>query len=324
MNDVSYAEAFLMALSDAMEQDRRVTLIGRPFSLGPTRELANRIRDRFPDRVLNPPTSEPGNAAVGAGAAMAGLRPFVDLGTGAFSFLAFSQIVNEASLAHYMSGGRLTAPVVYHVSHGVRGVGAPQHSHDMHAYLWNTPGLQILMPSTPADAYGLVRTALASPNPSMILSHFKQWAVRGPAPDGNPIPLGRAAIRRAGRDATILAVSLMVDVAMEAATLLAAEGIEAEVLDPRTLTPLDEEAILASVARTGRLVVVDESPLHGGVASGLAGMVADRGFASLRAPIRRVARPDTPVPGSAAMEAFLVPDAARVAMAVRETIAFKR
>lgn len=313
---MSYAEAVLTALGDAMASDDRVNLIGRPFSLGPTRVLAQGLKEKFPDRVHEPPTSEAVNAAVGAGAAMAGARPFVDLGTGAFSFLAFSQIVNEAAVCNYMSGGRLQSPVVYHVNHGVRGAGAPQHSHDMHPYVWNTPGLQIILPSTPNDAYGLLRSALASPNPTFMMSHFKLATTMGDVRIGESIPLGLSEVKRQGSDVTIIAVSLMVHAALEAAELLAAVGCNAEVIDVRSLTPLDEAGLLESVGRTGRVVVVDEAPLHGGVASGIAGMIADRGFASLKAPIRRVARPDTPIPASSAMENFLVPTSEDIKSAV--------
>ena len=314
---ITYAEAVLTALGDAMLADPRVSLVGRPFSLGPTRVLAAKLKQSFPDRVAEPPTSESANAALGAGAAMAGARPFVDLGTGAFSFLAFSQIVNEAAVCRYMSGGRLSAPVVYHVNHGVRGSGAPQHSHDMHAFLWNAPGLQIVMPATPSDAYGLVRAALISPDPTFVMSHFKLATIEGPVESGLILPFGKADIKRRGKDVTIVALSLMVHYALSAAERLAGEGVDAEILDLRTLTPLDEETILNSVEKTGRLVVVDESPLHGGVSSGIAGMVADRGFRLLKAPIRRVGRPNTPVPASRVMEDFLVPDEDNIITAVR-------
>lgn len=318
---ITYAEAFLTAIGDAMAADPRVSLIGRPFSLGPTRVLVEGLRARFPDRVSEPPISEPATAALGAGAAMAGMHPFVDLATGAFSFLAFSQLVNEAPVAHYMSGGRLAVPVTYHVTQGVRGAGAPQHSHDMHGHLWNSPGLQILMPANPADAYGLVRAALASRNPSIILSHFKLAGVEGELPEPRgALPLGKAEIKRRGRDVTVVALSLMVQLALRAAAILAAEGIEVEVLDPRTLAPFDEEAVLASVARTGRLVVVDETPLQGGVASGIAGMVAERGFHSLKAPVQRVARADTPVPFSPPMEEFIIPNEAKIIAAIRRVV----
>ncbi|MFM1815988.1 MAG: hypothetical protein RLZ98_2683 [Pseudomonadota bacterium] len=321
ITEMSYAEAFLTALGKCMQSDTRVSLLGRPFSLGPTRPLSDKLRQSFPGRVAKPPTSEAANAAMGTGAAMAGMRPFVDLATGSFSLLALSAIVNEAAVGYYMSGGRLPVPVTFHITHGVRGSGAPQHSHDMHTFVWNAPGLEVVLPATPADAYGLVPAALASPNPTFIMSHFKLISLRGAVDtDAPPIPLGKAEIKRSGKDVTIVALSIMVPEALAAAEKLAGEGIECDVIDPRTLSPLDEETILASVAKTGRLVVADESPLHGGAASGIAGMVADKGFASLKAPIARVARPDTPVPASPEMEAYVVPSEQHVVAAVRRVI----
>ena len=317
---MSYAEAVLAALEDAMHANPCVNLVGRPFSLGPTRSLAAKLKADFPNRVFEPPTSEPANAALGAGAAMAGMRPFVDLGTGAFSFLAFSGIANEAAVARYMSGGQLKAPVVYHVSDGVRGSGAPQHSHNMHGYLWGTPGLQVVLPATPNEGYGLVRGALESDNPTFLVSHFKLPNVRGPVERGAVLPIGKAHVARVGKDVTIVALSLMVQHAMEAAGILAADGIEVEIVNPRTLTPLDEDTILASVRKTGRLVVVDETPLHGGVSSGIAGMVADRGYSLLKAPIRRLGRANAPIPASLVMEAFLVPTPDKIIDAVKSIV----
>ena len=318
---MSYAEAFLMALGECMASDERVSLIGRPFSLGPTRELSNELRKRFPDRVAKPPTSEAANAALGTGAAMAGQRPLVDLATGSFSLLALSAIINEAAVAHYMSGGRLPVPVTFHITHGVRGAGAAQHSHDMHTFVWNAPGLEVVLPATPADAYGLVKAALASPNPTFIMSHFKLIATSGEVGGDADLPqIGKASVKRSGKDVTIVALSLMVPLALEAAEILASEGIEAEVIDPMTLSPLDDEAILSSVSKTGHLVVADEAPLHGGAASGIAGMVADKGFDSLKGPIARVARPNTPVPASPEMEAFIVPKSGDIVDAVQRVL----
>jgi len=321
----SFAEAVVDALYDALAEDPRVSLIGSyVLGLGPQRHLMDRIRKDFPARVADPPTAEAGAAAVGAGAAMAGARPFVDLGTGSFSFLAWSQLVNEAPVAHYQSGGKIRVPVTYHFLHGVRGGGAPQHSQSPQAMLLNAPGLEIVAPSTPADAYGLIRAALASPNPTVVVNHAKLLGVEGPAADKKtPIPLGRADIKRKGRDVTLVATSLMVQYALRAAERLAGEGIEAEVLDPRSLVPLDEQAILQSVGRTGRLVVVDETPLRGGVASEIAAVVAERGFHLLKAPILRVARADTPVPYSPPLEAFITPDPDKIAAAVRHLLAQK-
>ena len=318
----TYAAALVGALLDSMAEDARVSLIGSaPLGLGPLRTLTDRIRERFPDRVFDPPTSEAGIAALGAGAAMAGARPFVNLLTGSFMYLAWTQLVNEAANGHYMSGGKLTVPVTYHCLEGVRGAGAPQHSASPHAMLWNAPGLEIVVPSTAADVYGLVRTALASPNPTVIFSHAKLLGIEGPvAGSKDPLPFGRADIKREGRDATVVAVSIMVHHALRAADRLSGEGIEVEVVDPRTLVPFDEQTVLSSVARTGRLVVADEAPLQGGVASAIAGIVAERGFHLLRAPIGRVARADAPVPFSPPLEAAVTPDADSIIAAVRKVV----
>lgn len=322
MPRMTYAAAFVQALLDAMAEDASVALIGSvPLGLGPERLLTEAIRARFPDRVFDPPTSEGGIAALGAGAAMAGQRPLVDLGTGAFGFLAWMQIVNEAAVTHLMSGGRLRAPVTCHALEGVRGAGAPQHSHMLHAMLWNAPGIELVLPSTAADAYGLLRTALASPNPTVVCSHARILGIEGVVPEAPArLPFGVADVKRRGRDVTVVALSIGVHHALAAAETLAAEGIEAEVLDPRTLVPFDEEAILASVARTGRLVVVDEAPLSGSAASEIAARVAERGFRLLKAPIRRVARADSPLPFSPPLEAVLTPGPQDVVAAVRQVL----
>ena len=319
----SYAAAMVDALYDGLRADPRVSIIGGyVLGLGPQRALTDRLKQDFPDRVFDPPTSEAGTAALGAGAAMAGMRPFVDLGTASFSYLAWSPITNEAAVAHYMSGGRLRAPVTYHMLHGVRGGGAPQHSQSPQAMLWNAPGLEIVLPSSAADVYGLVRTALASPNPTFVVSHAKLLGIETEVPEPrSSIPFGRADIKRRGRDATVVATSLMVHYCLAAAETLATEGIEIEVVDPRTLVPLDEKTILDSVSRTGRLVVVDECPLRGGIASEIAATVAERGFRSLKAPIVRLARADTPVPYSLPLENFVTPDPRKIESAVRRVLA---
>ena len=323
MGKQSYAAALVDALHDSLRTDPRVSIIGGyVLGLGPQRTLTERLKRDFPDRVFDPPTSEAGNAAVGVGASMAGMRPFVDLGTGSFTYLAWSQITNEAAVAHYMSNGRLTAPVTFHMLHGVRGGGAPQHSQSPHAMLWNAPGLEIAAPSTAADVYGLIRTALASPNPTVVVSHAKLLGIETVVPEQkSPIPFGRADIKRAGRDVTVVATSLMVHYCLAAAEALAKEGIDVEVVDPRTLVPLDEKTILDSVSRTGRLVVVDECPLRAGIASEIAATVAERGFRYLKAPIVRVTRPDVPVPYSLPLENFVTPDPEKIASAVRRVLA---
>lgn len=323
MSKQSYAAALVDALHEGMLADPRVSIIGGyVLGLGPQRTLTDRLKRDFPDRVFDPPTSEAGNAAVGVGAAMAGMRPFVDLGTGSFSYLAWSQITNEAAVAHYMTNGRLTVPVTFHLLHGVRGGGAAQHSQSPHAMLWNAPGLEIAAPSTAADVYGLVRTALASANPTLVVSHAKLLGIETEVPEQkSPIPFGRADIKRRGRDVTVVATSLMVHYCLAAAEALATEGIDVEVVDPRTLVPLDEKTILDSVSRTGRLVVVDECPLRGGIASEIAATVAERGFRTLKAAIVRVTRPDVPVPYSLPLENFITPDPEKIASAVRRVLA---
>lgn len=318
----TYAAAFVDALLDSMDADRTVSLIGSaPLGLGPERHLTEEIRRRHPGRVMDPPTAEGGVASVGAGAAMAGVRPFVDLLTGSFVYLAWTQIVNEAANGYYMSGGRLQVPVTYHCLEGVRGAGAPQHSQSPHAMLWNAPGIEIVMPSMASDVYGLVLSAIQSPNPTMIFSHAKLLGIESAAPaDKSPIPFGKADIKRKGRDVTIVALSVCVQHALAAAERLAQEGIDAEVVDPRTLVPFDEEAVLASVARTGRLVIVDETPMRGSSASEIAATVVEKGFHFLKAPVMRVTRPDVPVPFSPPLEKVLTPDADQVARAARKVV----
>jgi pyruvate dehydrogenase E1 component beta subunit len=319
----SYAAALVDALYDSLAADPRVSLIGSyVLGLGPQRQLMDRLRKDFRDRIVDPPTAEAGAAATGVGAAMAGARPFVDLGTGSFPYLAWSQIVNEAAVAHYMSGGRITVPVTFHLLHGVRGGGAAQHSHSPQAMMCNAPGLEIVVPATAADVYGLVRTAFASPNPTVVVSHAKLLGIEGEvAADRQAIPFGRADVKRQGRDVTIVANSLMVHVSLAAATELARYGIEAEVVDLRTVAPLDERTILDSVARTRRLVVVDECPLRCGIASEVAATVAEHGFELLKAPIQRVTRAQVPVPYSPPLEAAVTPDAAKIAAAARRVVA---
>jgi pyruvate dehydrogenase E1 component beta subunit len=316
----SYAQALVDAIHDSLAADPRVSLIGSyVLGLGPQRHLMDRIRKDFPDRIADPPTAEAGAAATGVGAAMAGMRPFVDLGTGSFSFLAWSQITNEAAVACYMSGGRIPVPVTFHLLHGVRGGGAAQHSHSPQSMLCNAPGLEIVAPSNAADAYGLTRSALQSNNPTVIVSHAKLLGLESDAAKA-PVPIGQACIKRRGRDATVVANSLMTHYALQAADQLAADGIEAEVLDLRSLAPLDERTILASVGRTGRLVVVDECPLRCGIASEVAAIVAEHGFSLLRAPIARVTRAQVPVPYSPVLEAAITPDPGKIAAAVRKVV----
>jgi pyruvate dehydrogenase E1 component beta subunit len=233
--------------------------------------------------------------------------------TASFIFQAFSQVVNEAANIHYMTGGQTRVPMVIHVNHGIRGGGAAQHSHSPQAMLMQVPGLKIMTPSSPRDVRGLIATAVADDNPVIWADHVKLFDVEEDVPDApEAIPFGVADIKRAGTDVTIVATSRAVQVALVAAEELAAEGISAEVVDPRTLVPMDHDAICTSVGRTGRLIVVDEGHRSAGVGAEIAATVAERAFDSLRAPIRRIATLDVPIPFSAPLEGFVEPTAAKI------------
>lgn len=320
--DITYAEALARGLRNALASDDRVRLMGQYFfGLTPHRALLASVRDDFPGRIWFPPISEIGYVGTGIGAAISGLRPIVDIATASFIFQAFSQVVNEAANIRYMTGGQTNVPIVFHVNHGLRGRGAPQHSHSPQAMLWNTPGIKIMLPSTPADVYGLLRTAIESEDPVFWADHVKLFDVTGPVPDAwDAIPFGVADIKRSGTDVTIVATSYMVQRSLLVAESLAARGISVEVVDPRTLVPFDLDTIVGSVARTGRLVVVDECHRSCGVGAEIAALVAEHAFESLRAPIRRVATLDVPVPFSPPLEAFVGPSEERIADAVMATM----
>jgi pyruvate/2-oxoglutarate/acetoin dehydrogenase E1 component len=322
MKHMSYAAALAEAVHQAMANDERVSLIaGHLLGLGPHAALMQQIYDDFPDRIFDPPNAEAALAGLGAGAAMAGGRPIVNLGTANFAYLALSQIINDAATTRHMTNGALGAPVVYFALQGVRGAGAAQHSGSPQAMLWNCPGLRIALPATPADAKGLMAAALNGSDPTVFLSHAKLLGVEGPVPEGaHATALGQAEIRRRGRDVTLVATSYMVVVALQAAAKLAELGIDVEVIDPRTLVPLDEAMILASVKRTGRLVVLDECHLRCSTASEIAATIAEKGFHTLKAPIVRIARADVPTPYSAALEAEITPDPAKVVGAIRRLV----
>lgn len=314
MTRLTYAQAMARGITEALEGDPRVTLMGQYFfGLTKHRTLTVDIRNRFPDRVWDPPIAEVGYVGTGIGAAISGLRPIVDVATASFIFQAFSQVVNEAANIHYMTGGQTRVPMVIHINHGIRGGGAAQHSHSPQAMLMQVPGLKIMTPSSPRDVRGLIATAVADDNPVIWADHVRLFDVEEDVPDApEAIPFGVADIKRAGTDVTIVATSHAVRRALEAAAELATEGISAEVIDPRTLVPLDHGAILTSVGKTGRLIVVDEGHRSAGVGAEIAALVAERAFESLRKPIRRVATLDVPIPFSPPLERFVEPTAAKI------------
>lgn len=322
MRELAYYEAKLEALREILAADERVHLITDTttgfLGLSPHRTRFREIAERFPERVISPPISELAFCGLGIGAAMAGLRPVVDVVTASFIFEAWPQVVNEAANAFYMSGGQTRAPVVFHVLHGLRGGGAAQHSHSPQAMLWNCPGLEIVLPSSPRDVKGLLKTAVSTDNPTVFVDHGLLLEVRGPVPETDePIPFGLADVKRKGKDVTVIATSYVVQRALAVADRLAREGIEVEVVDPRTLVPLDVETLMASVAKTRRVVIVDECRQSCGVAAELAARIGEAGFDKLKAPIRRVATLDVPVPFSQSLEDFISPSEARITEAIR-------
>ena len=324
MRELTYYEAKLEALREVLAADESVHLIADAtgfLGLSPHRVHFAEILKSFPDRIVAPPISELAVCGLSVGAAMAGLRPVVDLITASFAFEAWPQIVNEAANAFYMSGGQTRVPVVFHLLHGLRGAGAAQHSHSPQAMLWNCPGLEIVLPSSPRDVKGLLKTAVNSNNPTIFIDHPRLFEFRGEVPETDEsIPFGQAEIKRAGGDVTVVATSLMVQRSLGMADILAKEGIQVEVVDPRTIVPLDFATIMASVEKTGRVVVVDECHQSCGVSAELVARIAEAGFDKLKAPIRRVATLDVPVPFSPPLEDFISPSEARIAEAIRATV----
>src|SRR5215468_2492369 len=318
--EMTLGESLVSALAEALEKDPRVLLIGGGLvGSGPGQAQFARLRQKYASRIKSPPIAELGYCGIAAGAAMVGLRPLVDVGTATFSYEAIPQIVNEAAIAYSNSGGQTNVPVTYFMRYGIRGGGGVQHSGSPQPWYWNTPGLQIAMPSSPADASGLLRTALLkSQNPTIFFAHERLMDQRGPVPDGNhEIPFGQAAVKREGRDVSIIASGVQVPRALSAAETLAKQGISAEVVDPRTLEPLDKDTLLASVKKTGRVVVTDESHDNCSIAAGLAAIIADEAFASLRAPIKRVTIPHVPVPFAVSLEDYVTPTTERIVQAVK-------
>jgi len=322
MRTLTYGQSLVEGLRELLESDARIHIMGQYFlGLTPQRALVGELAADYPDRFYYPPIAELGYVGTAIGAAIAGLRPIVDLATASFMFQAFAQITNEMANIHYMSGGQTKVPMIFHFNHGIRGGGAAQHSHSPQAMLWNTPGIEIMLPSTPYDVKGLLKTAASTDNPTAWGDHVKLFMLEGEVPEEDySIPFGVADIKRRGSDVTIVATSFMVQRALAAAKALAAEGIDVEIVDPRTLVPLDEAAILESVAKTGRLVVADECHRSCGVGAEFAAIVAEKAFGYLKAPIKRVVTEDVPIPFSPPMEEFVEPTEAKIIQAVKEVL----
>lgn len=321
MTRMKYAEGLAKGMLECLEADPNVFLFNTGYG-GSQRSYFNVIREKYADRIANTPISELGYCGIAVGAAMTGMRPIVSISTSAFAFEAWPQILNEAAVACYGSAGQVTAPVVFHMLTGIRGAGGVQHSHAPQAMFCNAPGLEVICPASPSDARGLFKTAvLKSNNPTIYIDHHKLQAVEEDCDDSpEPIPFGVARVRRQGSDVTIVAISIMVPRALEAAEALAKEGISTEVIDPRTLVPLDRKCIVDSVRKTGRLVIADESQLTCGVASEIAAVVAEECPQALKAPVKRVGIPNVPVPFHIIEELAVTPTAEKVVAAVRAVV----
>jgi pyruvate/2-oxoglutarate/acetoin dehydrogenase E1 component len=313
------APALADAIAQSMREDERVVVWGEDVRIGvmgPTRGLV----DEFgPERVLDCPISEAAFVGAAVGAAMGGLRPVVDIMFSSFAYVAFDQLANQAGRLRYMTGGQVSIPLVLVGSAGAAGANAAQHSEVPTALFLHAGGLRVVFPSTPQQAFWLMREAIRSDDPVVVLHHPALGATRGSV-DDDPVRLGDAVVDPAGEDVSVLAVGLMAHRARAAARTLADEGISVEVVDVCSLNPMPWETIVASVEKTGRAVVVDEARLTCSVASELAAGVGERAFKALRAPIRRLAVPDVPIPFAPNLEAAVVPSEAAIAGAVREVM----
>jgi pyruvate/2-oxoglutarate/acetoin dehydrogenase E1 component len=273
------------------------------------------------DRVRVTPISETAEIGMAVGAALAGYRPVVELYMAEFMLVAMDQVVNEAPRFRYMSGGKVKVPLVLKAGYGFTAGWAGQHTGSIYSMFMGVPGLKVVLPATAADAKGLMATAIRDDNPVCFFHHYLLTLEHGEVPEGEYlVPFGEAAARRPGKDVTIVAIGWMVDRALAAAERLAADGVDAEVIDPRTLAPLDTATILESVAKTGRLVLVDQATRHGSASAVIAAEVADQGFDSLRAPIKQVTALDATIPYSEPMERFVLPDEDKIVAAVHQVL----
>jgi acetoin:2,6-dichlorophenolindophenol oxidoreductase subunit beta len=301
--ELFFIRAMYEGLREAMLEDPSVVVIGEDVDrsiIGATKGLIEEFGD---DRVRNTPISEATFCGACIGAAAVGLRPVVDLMVGSFFYVAMDQVANQAAKLPYMSGGQVRLPIVYFTATGPSGSAAAQHSENPHPMLMNVGGLKIVMPSTPADAKGLMLAAIRDPDPVIYFQDAVLGGVKGPVPEGPyEVPIGLADVKREGSDVTVVAIGALVGKALAVAESVAEEGISVEVIDPRSLVPLDEQTILASIRKTGRLVVCDNAKLTCSAASEIAAIVAEKAFGALKAPPRRVAWENVPIPFSPVLE----------------------
>jgi acetoin:2,6-dichlorophenolindophenol oxidoreductase subunit beta len=320
VRELTMAEAVREALSEEMRRDPTVFIMGEDVAEAgtPFKVLSGMVEEFGKTRVIDTPISEPGFTGIGVGAAMTGLRPVVDIMFGDFLTLVMDQLVNQAAKVHYMSGGAWKVPMVLRTTLGASRRSAAQHSQSLHAWLSHVPGLKVVLPSTPYDAKGLLKTAIRDDNPVIFFEDKMMFRMKGPVPVGDyTIPFGLADIKREGEDISIVATSSMVQVALGAATMLEEIGISAEVVDPRTTWPLDEKTLIESAKKTSRVIVLDEGYEKYGVTAEIASVIATGAFYDLDAPVKRIGAMHVPIPFSPPLEDATIPTEKMVFEAAR-------
>jgi pyruvate dehydrogenase E1 component beta subunit len=321
--ELTFSQAVNEALAEELRRDPTVFLIGEDVAEAghPFKVLTGLVGEFGTERVIDTPISEPGITGLALGAAMTGMRPVVDIMFGDFLTLIMDQVVNQAAKIHYMSGGAMKAPLTVRTTLGATRRSAAQHSQSLHAWVAHVPGLKVALPATPYDAKGLLKAAIRDDNPTIIFEDKMLYQSKGKVPEGDyVIPFGVADVKREGADVTLIATSSMVYVALDAAALLDEHGVSAEVVQPRTLVPLDREALVASAKKTGRVIVIDEGYQSYGASAELAAVVAEGAFWHLDAPVTRMGAMDVPIPFSPVLEDETVPTPERVLAAALQLV----
>lgn len=322
MPQMNYLEAIRSGLQEEMARDGSVYVLGEDVTMGGPFGATKGLLEEFGERrILNTPISESTIMGMATGAAALGMRPVVEIMFIDFITLAMDQLVNHAAKLHYMTGGQLRVPLTVRAQGGVVGASGAHHSQSFESWFMHVPGLKVVMPSTPADAKGLLKAAIRDESPVLFIEHRGLYWSKGDVPDGDHvIPLGVAEVKRSGKDVTVLALSRMVGESLAAAEQLAAQGISVEVVDPRCVSPLDMDTILASVRKTGRLVIAHEAVVTGGAGGEIAAQVQEAAFDYLDSPILRVGAPFTPVPATPVLEKAFLPGKEQVIDAVLRTM----
>jgi pyruvate/2-oxoglutarate/acetoin dehydrogenase E1 component len=323
MREIQYREAVREAMREEMRKDPYLFLMGQDVGpYGGEHRVSGDLHAEFGDlRVQDAPISEQGEVGLGLGASITGCKAIIEIPFMDFMTMPMDQVVNQAAKYRHTFAGQTNVPMVIRTAMGGYIRAAQQHSQCFEAWFVHVPGLKVVMPSTPYDAKGLLKASITDPNPVIFIEHKFLYPVKGPVPEEEyTLPLGVADIKKEGDDVTVIATSYMVHMALNVADKLAKEGISVEVLDPRSLVPLDKETILDSVAKTGRVVIVHEAHVRGGVGGEIAAIIADEGFGYLDAPIKRVGAKDAPIPFPGVLELFVLPSEERIEDAIREIL----